>query len=166
MLSHPSLPIFVAIATVLLLGLLVMAVSRKVNEHPYVAIELLLTPPERKFFLVLQEAASPGLQIFAKVRLADIIQTERRLPRKDWRRAFNRICNKHVDFVACDPKTFRVLVVIELDDSSHDSAKARKTDEFKDNALAAASIPIMRIPTQRSYSARALREHLVSRLPA
>lgn len=162
MFSHPNEVIAVAVIAVLLLGLLAAVVSRKTNEHPYESIDLLLTPPERKFFVVLHKAVSPDLHVFAKVRLADIIQTKRGLPKNIWRRAFNRICNKHVDFVACHPETFKVLVVIELDDSSHDSSKARKTDNFKDAALAAASIPILRVPTQRSYSASLLREDLFS----
>lgn len=160
MFTNPNEVIAVAVAVVLLLGLLVVVVSKKTSEHPYDPIDLLLTPPERKFFIVLHKAVAPELHVFAKVRLADIIQTKRGLPKNIWRRAFNRICNKHVDFVACHPETFKVLVVIELDDSSHDSAKARKTDNFKDAALAAASIPILRVPTQRAYSANLLREDL------
>src|SRR5690242_19763030 len=107
--SHPWSFVVVAIAAVLFLGALLVVFSRREDEHPYVAIELLLTPAERKFFVILHEAARPDLHVFAKVRLADIIQTQRGLPKNLWRRAFNRICNKHVDFVACDPETFEVL---------------------------------------------------------
>ena len=44
---------------------------------------------------------------------------------------FRKISTKHVDFVICD-KNLRVLFAVELDDSSHDTADARKRDLFKD----------------------------------
>lgn len=158
--ANLPLPILIAVVAVIVMGGLVLLLARRENEHPYEAADLLLTPTERKFFRVLLEAAAPELHVFAKVRLADVIRTERGLPRHVWRRAFNRICNKHVDFVACDPETFQVLLVIELDDPSHDTDAARKKDRFKDDALAAAAIPILRVPTQRGYAVREIREDL------
>ena len=57
---------------------------------------------------------------------------------------FRKISQKHVDFVICD-KNLRVLFAVELDDSSHNTADARKRDLFKDQAFRAAKIPLKRI---------------------
>jgi len=51
-----------------------------------------------------------------------------------------------------------VIGVIELDDSSHKSTARQRRDEFKSKALAAAGVPIVRIPAQRGYSPTEIRE--------
>jgi len=82
----------------------------------YEAIPALLTPAERSFFGVLQQAVASEYQIFAKVRLADIVRPVRNPSRSGWQSAFNRITGKHVDFVLCDLAHVGVVGVIELDD--------------------------------------------------
>lgn len=148
------------VVAVVALGVLSALVSRNAGTRdlPYVAADALLTPAERSFFGVLQQALAPNYHIFAKVRLADIVEVQRGLSVKRRFAAFNRVSAKHADFVACDPQTFRIVGVIELDDRSHRATKRRQRDQFMDSALAAASIPILRIPAQSSYSASSLRE--------
>jgi hypothetical protein len=141
------------------LGALSALVSRRgASDFPYLATDSLLTPAERSFFGVLQRALSPDYHLFAKVRLADIIELQRDLSDKRRCAAFNRISAKHADFVVCDPQTFRIVGVIELDDRSHRASKRQVRDQFMDSALGAASIPVLRVPVQRSYSASTLRE--------
>jgi very-short-patch-repair endonuclease len=65
-----------------------------------------------------------------------------------------------VDFAICDFRTLQVIGIIELDDSSHKSAARKRRDEFKDKALAAAGVPIVRIPAQRGYSPAEVREQV------
>jgi very-short-patch-repair endonuclease len=127
---------------------------------PYVAADALLSAAERSFFRVLREAVGMDYHLFAKVRLADIIAVERGLSGKHRTTAFNRISSKHVDFVACHPQTFRVVGVIELDDSSHRASNSQQRDQIKNSALAAASIPILRIPARRVYSPTNLRQQV------
>jgi very-short-patch-repair endonuclease len=56
---------------------------------------------------------------------------------------WNKISQKSVDFVLCR-KDGSVLVVIEIDDQSHLSAKRSETDRIKNKILEAAGIPILR----------------------
>ncbi|MGA9453526.1 MAG: DUF2726 domain-containing protein, partial [Verrucomicrobiia bacterium] len=81
----------------------------------YEAVPALLTPAERSFFGVLQQALGSDYHVFAKVRLADIVRPVRNPSRSGWQSAFNRITGKHVDFVLCDPARLGVVGVIELD---------------------------------------------------
>jgi len=74
--------------------------------------------------------------------------------------AINRIDRKHVDFVVCDAATMQPLLAIELDDSSHNSAKARETDAFKDEVFKAAGLPLLRVPAGYSYQSRDLQERI------
>lgn len=156
-------PLYLAVLVVVafvILGALSALVSRGGGtiDLPYVAADSLLTPAERSFFGALHQALSPDYHLFAKVRLADIVELQRGLSGQRRYAAFNRISAKHADFVACDPQTFRIIGVIELDDSSHRAAKRQQRDQFMDSALAAASIPILRVTAQRSYSTSTLRE--------
>lgn len=142
------------------LSAFVLAVGGGTRDFPYVASESLLTPAERSFFGVLQHALGLNYHLFAKVRLADIIEVQGGLSGKRRYAALNRINAKHADFVACDPKTFRVIGVIELDDASHRAPKRQQRDQFVDSALAAASIPVLRVTAQRTYSPAVLRQQV------
>lgn len=152
------LGVLVACALAILSVLKALVSRRGSDDLPYVAAGALLTPAERHFFKSLQQALAPRYHIFAKVRLADIIQTERGLSGKRRYAAFNRISAKHADFIVCDPRSFRIIGVVELDDSSHQTSKGRKRDSFVDSALAVASIPILRVPVQRAYGVESLRD--------
>ena len=124
------------------------------NRHPgisYDRLDNLFSPAERLFFDLLDQILANKYRVFAKVRLGDILRVRKGLSNPAWASAFNRICRKHVDFVLCDPRTFEIAGVIELDDSSHDWASSRKRDEVKNAALEAAGISVVRIRAQRSY---------------
>jgi Protein of unknown function (DUF2726) len=127
----------------------------------YERIPTLLTAAERDFFAVLQQVAPAGHQIFAQVRLANLVQV------KPWARRDKshwwRIQAKCLDFVLVDSATFAPRLVVELDDSSHARADRRDRDAFVDDVLAAAGIPILHIRWQRSYDTRALAEQIAGR---
>jgi hypothetical protein len=129
-------------------------------EASYEALPALLTPAERSFFGVLQQALAADYRIFAKVRLADIVQPVRNLSRSGWQSAFNHIAGKHVDFVLCDSAHLRIVGVIELDDSTHGTFERGVRDTLVDSALADARIPILRVPARQSYSLAELRQQV------
>ena len=66
-------------------------------------------------------------------------------------RHFRKVSQKHVDFVICDVDTLRPLAAVELDDRSHDTAKAKRADAEKDAALAAAGLPLVRFRSAGRY---------------
>jgi len=72
-------------------------------------------------------------------------------------KALNRIQSKHLDFVACDPETFAVRFVVELDDKSHGRADRQDRDQFLDQAMQAAGIPIFHFPVKRNYAVADIR---------
>lgn len=128
----------------------------------YEAVPALLTPAERSFFGVLQLAVSSDYQIFAKVRLADIVRPVRSPSRSGWQSAFNRITGKHVDFVLCDSSHLGVVAVIELDDRTHERFERGVRDWLVDSALADARIPVLRVSARQSYSPTQIREQVES----
>ena len=153
--SPTALAVLAVVGAVLLAAVLARLVQ---PDLPYVAAPSLLTPAERAFFAVLRQAVGEDYYLFAKVRLGDILEVERGVSGKRRFAAFGRISSKHADFVACDPRTFEVRGVIELDDRSHRQRHRQERDQFFDAALAVADIPVLRVPVQRAYSLKELRE--------
>ena len=128
----------------------------------YEAIPALLTPAERSFFGVLQQAVASEYQVFAKVRLADIVRPVRNPSRSGRQSALNRITGKHVDFVLCDTSRLSVVAAIELDDRTHERFERGVRDGLVDSALADACIPILRVPAKQAYSPAQIREQVES----
>lgn len=146
-------PIVLWAAAMVLLALLLLLIRKLFTSHyyPYQARPL-LTRREYSFYMLLRrETNQRGLLICPKVGLKDLIGVS---TRKNYMKHFRRIAQKHIDFVICDP-SLRVIFVIELDDSSHDTKDARKRDRFKDQALRAAGIPLKRI---REFDEKTVRE--------
>jgi very-short-patch-repair endonuclease len=101
--------------------------------------------------------------ICPKVRLADVINCSG----EDWKQGFGgRISQKHLDFVIADAASTAIVLAIELDDRSHRRADRQQRDTFVDRALAAAGIPMVRVPATATYDARALSAVLARKLDA
>ncbi len=159
---HAALFASPTVLTVLAVVAVVLAVAVAARflrrDLPYVAARSLLTPAERAFFNALRQAIGEEYHLFAKVRLGDILEVEEGVTGKRRSTAFRQISSKHADFVACDPRTFAVRGVIELDDRSHQQRARRERDAFFDAAMAVAGIPVLRVPARRGYATRELRE--------
>jgi very-short-patch-repair endonuclease len=83
-----------------------------------------------------------------KTRLADILACPDHL----WTTPHGqRLAQKHVDFVLYDPVTTAIVAVIELDDRSHRQAQRRLRDQFVNQALRAAGVPLLRVKAARTY---------------
>jgi very-short-patch-repair endonuclease len=52
--------------------------------------------------------------------------------------------SKHVDFVLCNADLEPVLV-IEVDDNSHNLKKNKESDDFKDKVFAHVGLPLLRV---------------------
>ncbi len=117
---------------VLALIVLIWILIRLHEKLPYVMNETILTERERAFYRILKPIADRlELQICPKVRVADIVSIKKGT--RDWQKWFNKIRSKHVDFLLCD-YDMNIVLIIELDDRSHESERARKNDALK-NAI-------------------------------
>lgn len=166
---HISAPLIIVVVASVLLAIAaiwVLLLGRRQAAQTvagaYEAVPALLTPAERSFFGVLQQAVASDYQIFAKVRLADIVRPVRNPSRSGWQSAFNRITGKHVDFVLCDSSSLGVVAVIELDDRTHGRFERGVRDGLVDSALTDARIPVLRVSAQQSYSPAQIRERVRS----
>lgn len=161
--SSPELVFFVVL--LLVLAAVVAWLRRRfagprypTGALPYFSRGYLLSKGEAAFFHALRQAVPPGLMIAPKVRVSDVIGCDAAA----WKRGFGgRISQKHVDFVLVDARTTAFVLVVELDDKSHRHRDRRGRDDFVDRALAAAGIPVLRVPAAARYDPVNLRTQLV-----
>lgn len=128
------------------------------NVFPYEQIGHLFTPAERSFYGVLCQATSNKAIVFGKVRVADILKTQRGLTAKTRQIAFNRISRKHFDFVLCNPDDLSIIATVELDDASHNNEKTIKRDAFLESACEKANLKLYRFKAKESYSIREVQD--------
>lgn len=138
--------------------------SAKTGLAEYRAQPSLLTPAERSFFGVAEKALPSDCRLFAKVRIADILQPVSNGSRSARQAALNRISAKHVDFLLCDGTTLKILAGIELDDKSHSTLDRGIRDSFLDSAFAQAGIPLVRVRASQGYSISELRQQIENAL--
>lgn len=151
----PNLFTLLAIILAVLVGLLLFKKYSKPGLYtafPYQSKISLCSPAERSFLGVIDQLLSDKYRVFLKVRLADLIEIPKGVSKSSRQSAFNRTSRKHVDFVVCDKNDLSILGIIELDDQSHKYAKRKERDNFLDNALNSAGIPIVHIKAQNTYS--------------
>lgn len=134
------------------------------GEFRYTRAPALLTEAELRFHGALKGALGDQFVICPKVRLADVLEVSRGLPKAAWQGAFARISQKHLDFVLCQPRTFEIVAAVELDDRSHSESKRRERDDFLNNALAAAEVPLVRFPASNRYDLATLAGEIESAL--
>jgi very-short-patch-repair endonuclease len=126
--------------------------AQREQTYPYEKESALFSPAERSFFGVLEQVINNRYRLMGKIRLADIVKVKSGLNKSAWQNAFNKIQSKHIDIVACDPTTLSVQFVIELDDKTHSQSKRQNRDQFVDNVMRAAGIPIVHFTAKNSYS--------------
>lgn len=103
----------------------------------------LMTPAEAEFITVL-DAAMPGYRIFAQVSMNALLTTRPGLERRRQFALRNRFNRQRIDYLVATPGG-RGLVVVELDDRSHDGPAAKVADARRDALLLAADYPTVRI---------------------
>ncbi len=121
------------------------------HELPYRLRDNFLSPAEFSFYKVFLSLVGTRLTIQSKVRLADIFFVAR--PNENLA-FFNRIAQKHLDFLVCDSITMKPLFGVELDDSSHKRNDREKRDDFLGEICQVAGFPLLRVPVQREYNSR------------
>lgn len=127
-------------------------------ESPY-APKSLMTRSEMAFFEKLCDAASrAGAEgVFPQVAMAAIVTTRKGLDQSTRMSARGRFSRKMIDFVLVDG-SMRVMLLVELDDPTHDAAK----DADRDSITAAAGYRTLRIADGRRTSVAELERSIRS----
>jgi formate dehydrogenase maturation protein FdhE len=70
---------------------------------------------------------------------------------------FNKIFRKHVDFLLCDPVTFKPVIGVELVKPVSRS-ETRETDQFMEDLFLSAGLPLVHVPSSDRYVERDVAE--------
>lgn len=101
-----------------------------------------MTVHERIFFDRLTGLIGHGFYIFPQIHLSSLLLNKTK--GKYYRAAFQRINHLSVDFALVSKKDFTTYCVIELDDSSHDTAERRKRYAKVEHMLKTSGVHLVR----------------------
>lgn len=132
------------------------------QKWPYLKKHYLLSAAEKNFYFILKNILKNDYLLFSKVRLEDLFYLPKYQKEKQYYR--NKVQSKHVDFLICDPKDIKPLLVIELDDSSHSQDKRIKRDNFVDEIFRDSQLPILHIKNSYNYNVSDLQSEIASML--
>lgn len=73
------------------------------------------------------------------------VEVKKGTDKKEWGKYFSKIKSKHLDFVLCNPDNLAVLLLIELDDTSHEQEERKERDEFVERLLNQVGYQLLRV---------------------
>lgn len=143
--------LFVLLVIVAIIVLVLVLASGKNGGDLPVEAKQLLSKREREALIAL-EAALPQHRIYPQVAMGALIKAKSGLSAKKRASVRNRFAQKIVDFVAEDRQSGELLL-IEVDDKTHDAAK----DKRRDAITAAAGYRTVRVPAAARLSSGTIR---------
>ena len=96
--------------------------KRVTLSSEYVRKKRLLTPPEQELYAVLKKINPEKYEVIPQTALTNVIDKK---TNTSYRNELFRVC----DFCFVDKKTFEPLLLVELNDSSHNRADRAERDE-------------------------------------
>lgn len=136
-------PILISIGfIILLMALLVWNLDHSQTAWHPVRPKPVMTKAEIIFYERVVRAVTNigGIDVFPQVAMGAVLEVKNSVEKNQRRAVRNRFDRKIMDFVIVDAET-NVLLIIELDDSTHDSAR----DKARDRITESAGYPTMRI---------------------
>lgn len=103
----------------------------------------LLSAWERRALLSIRAQVPTGFYICPQVRLADMLHINAQ-DALSGKVALSKVASKSVDFAIVELATGNVVLVVELDDKTHDRPDRRERDVFVNAVLDRSGIPIRR----------------------
>src|SRR6476619_2572224 len=119
-----------------------------------------LSKAENVVYLLLK-AAFPRHEIFARVRLADVLQVKIGPQGMERLRAFRKIANQHVGFVVCDRDMTIIAIVDAKEPDQVIDPRDQKLETIKQRCLQAAQVKYICIYPPQLPRYRELREQIL-----
>ena len=119
-----------------------------------------LSKSETMVFLLLR-AAFPRHEIFARIRLADVLQVKIGPQGMERLRAFRKIANQHVGFVICDRDMTIVAIVDSREPDQLVNPRDQKLEIIKQRCLQAAQVKYLCVYPPQLPRYKELREQIL-----
>ena len=127
------------------------------DEYKYKAKERFMSVPEQTLYETLLRIAGGGVDVFAQVALASIVD---KVTYASYRNELFRV----VDFLLCSAKTSEPLLVIELNDASHQREERIRRDEKVKCILQRAGVPLLTLTLDEISDEKTLKRRIKSLL--
>jgi hypothetical protein len=137
---------------------------KKSTNFKYESMEEILSNTEQSFFLVLKESLANDYEIFAKVRITDVLTPDEIFHLQNCNATFYRDLPKHFDYILCEKRTLAIVAVIALDDKDHIQREARARNRFVEKACRTAGFKLLRFPSRSGYRTQAVRDIIINSL--
>jgi len=135
--------IIVVLMAVNVLMWIVNAVRKnRPKKFPYKKADI-FTGAELLFYNILKDCIAEDQTLFAKVRLADMVE-----PTESGEEYVSAIAERHVDFLVCNKEGVPVLA-IELDGDGSDQQNGKNC--FVSNVLGAANIKVLHVEASKIH---------------
>ena len=154
------LVLIIIVALIIIFGFIDNLVKEP-EIFPYQKRKYFLTPTEKMFFEVLLQIINNQYFIFPQIPMSSVIEVASGY---HWRTYFNKIIRKSFDFVIFDKQNLNVLLVIELDDRSHERPDRIKRDRFVNESLKVVGLEILHIKPQQNYNTQELSQQIFTKL--
>lgn len=106
----------------------------------------LLTKNELNFYKNLKVVADElNLCVLSKIRLADLIEVYGHKNNSEYFKYFGKIKAKHIDFALAKKENLQVILLIELDDFTHNRQDRKLRDTFIDEVCKQCNYKILHI---------------------
>lgn len=135
------------------------------SPYHYGRKKYLMTQSENHFFKLLIESVGDRVNVFPQVRLSSLLYRAKGIEGRYWRAALARINQKSVDYVLCDKVTGVILLVIELDDITHDTVIRQQRDSEVNAMLEEAGMPFFRFRNINSLTPDIITSQIYEVLP-
>lgn len=113
--------------------------SYKINSYSFVPKQYFFSYSELELYKVLSGFLSKQYAIFPKVRLLDLADTKYKIN-------FNKIAQKHVDFLIVDQTSqCTPVLAIELNGDSHETEHMQERDKFVWEFFDMIQVPLLMI---------------------
>ena len=119
-----------------------------------------LTRAESVVYLLLK-AAFPRHEIFARIRLADVLQVKIGPQGMERLRAFRKIANQHVGFVVCERDMTIIAIVDSKEPDQVINPRDQKLEVIKQRCLQAAQVKYLCVYPPQLPRYRELREQIL-----
>ncbi|MBM95223.1 MAG: hypothetical protein CMI09_05180 [Oceanospirillaceae bacterium] len=120
----------------------------------------LLSPAELSFYQVASAAVGKSAMVLAKVRMVNVIKPRTGLADARWRKLFDPLAQKHLDFVLIDAETLEAMCVLEFESSTQLNEERVKRNEYVQSVCDSAGIPRVLIDARGGFDINEIREKL------
>ena len=111
-------------------------------KYYYERKHAVMTQAELVFYRRLEKVVDGRYYLFPQIHLSALMTSK--TTGKHYKSGYQRILRRSVDYVLCDKDSMKPIYAVELDDSTHDTAKRKDRDSMVEGMLRDINLPLVR----------------------